>query len=62
MGTSCARDFALKREKSIVNLIDKKSHVSMITDQDNVRFMMYCDVMNPEMLIKFMINDQRYRL
>ena len=46
-----------KGEKPIVNVVVKKSHVSMIsaiTNQGKVRFMMYQDAMNSKLLIKFM--------
>jgi transposase len=56
-GANRIRGFAPKGEKPIVNLVAKKSHVSMIsaiTNQGKVRFMMYRDAMNSELLIKFM--------
>ena len=56
-GANRVRGFAPKGEKPIVNVVVKKSHVSMIsaiTNQGKVRFMMYRDAMNSELLIKFM--------
>jgi transposase len=56
-GANRVRGFAPKGEKPVVNLVVKKSHVSMIssiTNQGKVRFMMYQDAMNSEILIKFM--------
>lgn len=56
-GANRVRGFAPKGEKPVVNLVAKKSHVSMIsaiTNQGKVRFMMYRDAMNSEILIKFM--------
>lgn len=56
-GANRVRGFALKGEKPIVNVVAKKSHVSMIsaiTNQGKVRFMMYQHAMNSELLIKFM--------
>ena len=56
-GANRVRGFAPKGEKPIVNVVVKKSHVSMIsaiTNQGKVRFMMYQDAMNSELLIKFM--------
>ncbi|MEN6317431.1 MAG: IS630 family transposase [Syntrophaceae bacterium] len=56
-GANPVRGFAPKGEKPIVNVVVKKSHVSMIsaiTNQGKVRFMMYRDAMNSELLIKFM--------
>ena len=56
-GANRVRGFAPKGEKPVVNLVAKKSHVSMIsaiTNQGKVRFMMYQDAMNSELLIKFM--------
>ena len=56
-GANRVRGFAPKGEKPVVNVIVKKSHVSMIsaiTNQGKVRFMMYRDAMNSELLIKFM--------
>jgi transposase len=56
-GANRVRGFAPRGEKPIVNLVVKKSHVSMIsaiTNQGKVRFMMYQNAMNSELLIKFM--------
>jgi transposase len=56
-GANRVRGFAPKGEKPVINLVAKKSHVSMIsaiTNQGKVRFMMYQDAMNSELLIKFM--------
>jgi len=56
-GANHVRGFDPKGEKPIVNVVVKKSHVSMIsaiTNQGKVRFMMYRDAMNSELLIKFM--------
>lgn len=56
-GANRVRGFAPKEEKPVVKLVVKKSHVSMIssiTNQGKVRFMMYQDAMNSEILIKFM--------
>jgi len=56
-GANRVRGFAPKGEKPVVNLVVKKSHVSMIssiTNQGKVRFMMYQDAMNSEILINFM--------
>ena len=42
---------------AVIRLVARKSHVSMIsaiTNQGKVRFMMYRDAMNSELLIKFM--------
>lgn len=56
-GANRVRGYALKGEKPVVNLVAKKSHVSMIsaiTNQGKVRFMMYQNAMNSDLLIKFM--------
>lgn len=56
-GANRVRGFAPIGEKPVVNLIAKKSHVSMIsaiTNQGKVRFMMYQNAMKSELLIKFM--------
>jgi transposase len=56
-GTNRVRGFAPKGEEPVINLVARKSHVSMIsstTNQGKVRFMMYQDAMNSELLIKFM--------
>jgi transposase len=56
-GANRVRGFAPKGETPIIRLVAKKSHVSMIsaiTNQGKVRFMMYRDAMNAELLIKFM--------
>jgi len=56
-GANRVRGFAPKGETSVIRLVAKKSHVSMIStinNQGKVRFMMYRDAMNSELLIKFM--------
>ena len=56
-GANRVRGFAPKGEKPVVRLVAKKSHVSMIsaiTNGGKVRFMMYRDAMNSELLITFM--------
>jgi len=57
-GANRVRGFAPKGETPIIRMVAKKSHVSMIsaiTNGGKVRFMMYRDAMNSEILIKFMI-------
>jgi transposase len=57
MGANRVRGFAPKGETPVIRMVAKKSHVSMIsaiTNQGKVRFMMYRDAMNSELLIKFM--------
>jgi transposase len=56
-GANRVRGFAPKGQTPVVRLVAKKSHVSMlsaITNQGKIRFMMYRDAMNSELLIKFM--------
>jgi len=56
-GANSVRGFAPKGHTPVVRLVAKKSHISMlsaITNQGKVRFMMYRDTMNSELLIKFM--------
>jgi len=56
-GANRVRGFAPKGETPVINLVAKKSRFSMIsaiTNQGKVRFMMYEDAMNSELLIKFM--------
>jgi transposase len=56
-GANRVRGFAPKGHTPVVRLVAKKSHISMlsaITNQGKVRFMMYRDAMNSELLIKFM--------
>jgi transposase len=56
-GANRVRGFAPKGETPVIRMVAKKSHVSMIsaiTNQGKVRFMMYRDAMNSELLIKFM--------
>jgi transposase len=56
-GANRVRGFAPKGHTPMVRLVAKKSHISMlsaITNQGKVRFMMYRDAMNSELLIKFM--------
>ena len=56
-GANRVRGFAPKGQTPVVRLVAKKSHVSMIsaiTNRGKVRFMMYRDAMNSELLIKFM--------
>jgi transposase len=56
-GSNRVRGFAPKGETPVIRMVAKKSHVSMIsanTNQGKVRFMMYRDAMNSELLIKFM--------
>ena len=56
-GANRVRGFAPKGETPVIRLVAKKSHVSMISainNQGKVRFMMYRDAMNSELLIKFM--------
>jgi transposase len=56
-GANRVRGFAPKGQTPVVRLVAKRSHISMIsaiTNQGKVRFMMYRDAMNSELLIKFM--------
>ena len=56
-GANRVRGFAPKGETPVIRMVAKKSHVSMIsaiTNGGKVRFMMYEDAMNSELLIKFM--------
>jgi len=56
-GANRVRGFAPKGETPIIRMVAKKSHVSMmsaITNGGKVRFMMYRDAMNSDLLIKFM--------
>jgi transposase len=56
-GANRVRGFAPKGETPVIRMVAKKSHVSMIsaiTNGGKVRFMMYRDAMNSELLIKFM--------
>jgi transposase len=56
-GANRVRGFAPKGESPVIRLVAKKSHVSMIsaiTNGGKVRFMMYQEAMNSELLIKFM--------
>lgn len=56
-GANRIRGFAPKGETPIIRMVTKKSHIGMIsaiTNSGKVRFMMYRDAMNSELLIKFM--------
>ncbi len=56
-GANRVRGFAPKGETPVIRMVAKKSHISMIsaiTNGGKVRFMMYRDAMNSELLIKFM--------
>jgi transposase len=56
-GANRVRGFAPKGKTPVVRLVAKRSHISMlsaITNQGKIRFMMYRDAMNSELLIKFM--------
>lgn len=56
-GANRVRGFAPKGETPVIRMVGKRSHVSMIsaiTNSGKVRFMMYEDAMNSELLIKFM--------
>jgi transposase len=56
-GANRGRGFAPKGETPVIRMVAKRSHVSMIsaiTNGGKVRFMMYRDAMNSELLIKFM--------
>ena len=56
-GANYVRGFAPRGEKPVIRIVAKKSHVSMIsaiTNQGKLRFMMYRDAMNSELLIRFM--------
>jgi transposase len=56
-GANRVRGFAPRGETPVIRLVAKKSHISMISainNQGKVRFMMYRDAMNSELLIKFM--------
>lgn len=56
-GSNRVRGFAPKGETPVIRMVAKKSHVSMIsaiTNGGKVRFMMYQEAMNSELLIKFM--------
>jgi len=57
-GANRVRGFAPRGETPVVRLVAKKSHISMIsaiTNGGKVRFMMYEEAMNSELLIKFMV-------
>jgi transposase len=56
-GANRVRGYAPRGEKPVINLVVKRSHISMIsaiTNQGKVRFMMYQNAMNSKLLIKFM--------
>jgi transposase len=56
-GANRVRGFAPRGETPTIRMVAKKSHVSMIsaiTNGGKVRFMMYQQAMNSELLIKFM--------
>jgi len=56
-GANRVRGFSPKGETPVIRLVVKKSRVSMISsinNQGKVRFMMYRDAMNSELMIKFM--------
>jgi len=56
-GANRVRGFAPKGETPVVRLVAKRSHISMIsaiTNVGKIRFMMYQEAMNAELLIKFM--------
>jgi len=56
-GANRVRGFAPKGETPVIRMVAKKSHVSMIsaiTNGGKVRFMIYRDAMNSELLIKVM--------
>ena len=56
-GANRVRGFAPKGETLVIRMVAKKSHISMIsaiTNGGKVRFMMYRDAMNSELLIKVM--------
>jgi len=56
-GANRVRGFAPKGETPVIRMVAKKSRVSMISSITNggkVRFMMYQNAMNAELLIKFM--------
>ena len=56
-GANRVRGFAPKGATPVVRMVAKKSHVSMIsaiTNEGKVRFMMYQEAMNSELLIMFM--------
>lgn len=56
-GANLVRGFSPRGEKPVINLVAKKSHVSMIsaiTNEGKVRFMMYRSAMNTDLLITFM--------
>ena len=56
-GANRVRGFSPKGETLVIRMVAKKSHVSMIsaiTNGGKVRFMMYQETMNSELLIKFM--------
>ena len=56
-GANRVRGFAPKGQTPVVRLVAKKSHIGMIsaiTNGGKVRFMMYQEAMNSELLIKFM--------
>jgi transposase len=67
-GANRVRGFAPKGETPIIRMVAKKSHIGMIsaiTNNGKVRFMMYRDAMNSELLIKFMtrlIKDARRKV
>ena len=56
-GANCVRGFAPQGETPVIRMVAKKSHISMIsaiTNSGKVRFTMYRDAMNTEIMIKFM--------
>jgi hypothetical protein len=56
-GANRVRGLAPKGETPVIRMVAKRSHVSMIsaiTNGGKVRFVMYRDAMNSELLIKFM--------
>jgi transposase len=67
-GANRVRGFAPKGETPVVRMVAKRSHVGMIsaiTNSGKVRFMMYRDAMDSELLIKFMtrlIKDARRKV
>ena len=67
-GANRVRGFAPKGETPVIRMVAKKSHIGMIsaiTNNGKVRFMMYRDAMNSELLIKFMtrlIKDARRKV
>lgn len=56
-GANLVRGFSPKGEKPVISLVVKKSSASMIsaiTNEGKMRFMMYEEAMNADLLIKFM--------